>query len=60
MLAQKHLLDFRRKKGFLLYSDVHIVAASEGYYDDYGQAKKFNDEIPILEGKKAKFWYELK
>ena len=59
-LAHKHLLSFKRKKATLLYSDNHIVVASGGYYDNYGEAKKLGTRMPSLRGRKAKFWYELK
>lgn len=59
-LALKHLKSFKRKKAILLYSDTHIVVASSGYYDNYGDAEKIGEEPPVLEGRKAKSWYELK
>ena len=59
-LAQSHLRLFKRKKAVLLYSDRHIVIVSGGYYDDFGKAKKLNEEIPTLEGRKANRWFELK
>jgi hypothetical protein len=59
-LSQKHLEDFKRKKGILLYNDAHIVTVSGGFYDDYGKATEIKDQIPVLNGKKAVAWYELK
>jgi hypothetical protein len=59
-LSQKHLKDFKRKKGILLYNDAHIVTVSGGFYDDYGKATEIKDQIPVLNGKKAVAWYELK
>jgi hypothetical protein len=59
-LAQKHLILFKRKKAVLLYSEVHIVVVTEGYYDNYGTAVQIKDTAPLLKGKPAKFWYELR
>ena len=58
-LTIKHLKNFHQKKAVLLYSDVHIVVASGGYYESYGHAVEIRDDIPILKRKKAKYWFEL-
>src|SRR5688572_12009066 len=58
-LAQKHLSLFNRKNGVLLYSDLHIVVVSKGYYEDFGKAITLEGKIPLLKGKKAKYWFEL-
>ena len=59
-LTQSHLHLFKSKKAVLLYSDRHIVVASGGYYDDFGKARKLDETIPTLEGRKANRWFELK
>jgi hypothetical protein len=59
-LSVGHLKKFKQKKAVLLYSDVHIVTVSKGYFDDWGKAARLTEEIPLLEGQKAKYWYELK
>jgi hypothetical protein len=59
-LTERQLPALKNKKGLLLYTHEHIVVASEGYYEDYGKAIVISDDIPLLKGKKAKFWYELK
>lgn len=58
-LSLKHLSLFKRKKGVLLYSDLHIVVVSKGYYEDFGKAVPLDGKIPLLKGKKAKYWFEL-
>jgi hypothetical protein len=59
-LAKKHLTDFKRKSGVLLYSDTHIVVVSNGYYEENGKVVELVEKIPILRGKKANSWFELK
>jgi hypothetical protein len=59
-LSRRHLQLFQRKRGVLLYSDTHIAVVSRGYYDDFGKAVKIGAEIPVLKGRKANRWYELK
>jgi hypothetical protein len=59
-LTRRRLALFRKKKSVLLYSSKHIVVVSKGYYDDYGEAVKLGDSFPILEGRKASGWFELK
>ena len=59
-LSEKHIHLFKRKKAVLLYSDSHITIVSGGYYEDFGKAIKLGDDIPVLKGKKAKHWFEIK
>ncbi|HEX6191226.1 MAG TPA: hypothetical protein VFZ42_02630 [Chitinophagaceae bacterium] len=59
-LSDNHLRLFKMKKAVLLYSDEHITIASRGYYEDFGTAVPIADTIPLLKGKKAKEWFELK
>jgi len=58
--ALSHLKKLRKLKGVLVYSDDHIVVASSGYYEDFGTAVPLGDYVPVLKGKKAKYWYELR
>jgi hypothetical protein len=58
-LTLRDLRRFRRKKAVLLYSDRHIVVSTKGLYDNYGQAKSFDESIPLLERKPARGWFEL-
>jgi hypothetical protein len=57
-VAQLPLL--RRKKAILLYSDVHITLASDGYFEEFGKAVPISNDIPVLKARKAKYWFELK
>jgi len=59
-LVRSHLPILKRKKAVLLYNPDHIVVLSGGYYEDYGTAVPIGNEFPILKGKKARSWYELK
>ena len=59
-LSKKHLRSFSKKKAVLLYSESHITIVSGGYYEDFGKAIKVGGDIPVLKGKKAKRWFELK
>lgn len=58
-LTRKNIGQFRNKKSVLLYSESHIAVVSEGYYDDYGVARELNGEIPLLEKRRARGWFEL-
>ncbi|GAO44105.1 hypothetical protein [Flavihumibacter petaseus] len=58
---KKHLPYIRTAKALILYSPTHVVAVSNGYYDDYGTPTKLkNDKVPKLGKAKAEWWYELK
>lgn len=59
-LFPSHLSLLRSKKSVLLYSDVHITLASQGFYEDFGTAMPITDTIPILKSRKARHWFELK
>lgn len=59
-LKKRHLSSFKRKKGMVLYSYAHVVAVSQGYFDNYGDLERIQSKIPEIGDEKAKFWYELK
>ncbi len=60
-LSKSQLATLRNKKAVLLYSDTHIVIISKGYYEDFGDAVPLETHrVPLLNGRKAKYWYELK
>lgn len=59
-LSLADLRRLRRKKSVLLYSDRHIVLASQGWYDNYGKAEKLGPGIPSLERRRARGWFELR
>jgi len=59
-VAPHNLNKLKRRKAVLLFSKSHIVAASNGYFDDYGKAKAFGNTVPVLRGRKANHWFQLK
>jgi hypothetical protein len=58
-IEKEHLDEIEVKKALMLYSNCHVVAASEGSYYDYGTREKIKSKIPKLGGDKAKWWYEI-
>jgi|GEM_PF-1893012 len=59
-LRKKDLKKLKRRKACMLYNARHVVAVSDGYYDDYGSREPINNSIPILYGERAAWWYEIK
>ena len=59
-ISLKHLPVIRKKRAVLLYSDRHIVVASGGFYENFGEIIQLNNEIPSLKGRKASHWFELR
>jgi len=48
------------KKAVFIYNDRHIVCVSHGLYNDGTGTAEIIDKIPVLQGRKARAWYELK
>jgi hypothetical protein len=59
-LSLKKLPVLKTKKVAVLYNDRHVAVCSEGYFDDFGTARKIENELPLLMGKKATGWFEIK
>ena len=59
-LLKKDLKKIIQKKAVLLYNNNHIVCVSHGYFNEDTGTALITDKIPMLRGRKAKAWYELK
>jgi hypothetical protein len=58
-ITKKNIHRCRSLKAALLFNRKHIVALSNGWYDDFGVARKL-EEIPVLLGEKANAWYTIR
>lgn len=59
-ISNKKLSLLRKKEAVLLYNQKHITVASNGWYEDFGRAIQVTDEIPLLQGKPATHFYQLR
>jgi len=59
-LLKKDIQKIIRKKAVLLYHNNHIVCASRGRFNEDTGTAMITDKIPVLHGRKAKGWFELK
>jgi len=50
----------KQKRNILLFNAKHITICSYGYYEDFGKAVALGEEPPLLLGKKATGWFEIK
>ena len=57
---KKDIQKIIRKKAVLLYHNNHIVCASHGRFNEDTGTAMITDKIPVLRGRKAKGWFELK
>ena len=57
---KKDIKELIKKKAVLMYNERHITCASHGLYNDNTGTASITDKIPLLQGLKAKAWYELK
>ena len=58
-ITGRNFISLKKKKSALLYNKKHITVCLDGWYEDFGVAKKL-EEVPDLLGEKATGFFELK